>query len=356
MKTAPLVLTLDNREKALLERMISDIPYPREHYAPYIAEIRQRIPLLMTLFAKIQTFCDEQIDLAQRPCAIKIENLPVDRDLPIPDAGAGSVKHISKNTYLSENTLTLIGNMFGYAYSMHYEGKGLINNLIPAKETTAQVTGLGAASDLRFHIENAALRFLGNGRDCSPSALFLLGIRQEARPPKTRLSDARLALRLLSPETKALLSELNYKIKLPYRWRTEDESCAEAETAYIPLLQVMPSGFAIHAAFYGDMIIDIRTEAAERAAKEFESALEEVALDEVVAPGVLLGIDNKITLHARTPFEASFDDRGRAQRWVQRLFVTTSLDNFTGWAMTDSNVYAPKHMAMVRSSSAGPMH
>lgn len=346
MITSPLVLTLGEHEKSLLENLLYDIRYPSNSFAEYVRSIRLKTLLSRNLFSRLFNFVDEQVRLENRPCAIKIENLPIDKNPPVPSPGASFQKHILKETYLSENILTLIANLFGYPYSMHYEGQGLVNNLIPNIETSKDITGLGATSDLRFHIENAALRFLNGGRDCSPKALFLIGVRQDEHPPKTRLSDVRLALKLISSETRAVLEAENYKIKLPYRWRDQNQAYASAETAYIPLLQSTPSGLTAHAAFYGDMIIDMRTNAAGAAAKEFEAALEEVAVDEIVSPGVLLGIDNRITLHARTPFKATFDELGRAQRWVQRIFVTSSLDNFTDWLQTDTNIFAPKENSL----------
>ena len=103
------------------------------------------------------------------------------------------MKRIEKPSYLSENALLLVATLFGEPYSMACEGRGLVNNLIPTQATSTDLTGLGANSDLRFHIENSALRFL-TGRDCSPKALFLTGVRQDITPPLTRLSDARPAL------------------------------------------------------------------------------------------------------------------------------------------------------------------
>lgn len=258
----------------------------------------------------------------------------------MPPTENANLKKIEKHSSLSENLLTLVATIFGHPYSMHYEGRGLINNLIPSRATSKQITGLGATSDLRFHTENVALRF-NTGRDCSPAALFLTGVRQDIRSPKTRLSDARLALELLSEADRIQLAGPNLKIKLPYRWRPHMSETFHDNSPMVPLTEWTAAGLVVHAAFYGDMIADISTLAAERAAKNFEAALEEVALDEVVVPGEMLGIDNNFTLHARTPFDATFDSEGRAMRWVQRVFVTETLDNFDSWNAMEECVYVP---------------
>jgi len=223
---------------------------------------------------------------------------------------------------------------------MFCEGRGLVNNLVPSKGTSRDLTGLGTASELKLHIENAALRFM-SGSDCAPKALLLTGVRQDASPPYTRVSDARQALAMLGPEDRAALASPAYQIRLPYRWRKFRSTYVDAVTRPIALIEWTPAGLVVNVAFYGDMVANILSPRAERAAKNFEAALEEVAVDEIVSPGEILGIDNRTTLHARTAFVASFDQQGRASRWVQRIFVTDALENFQGWERVDDLVFAP---------------
>lgn len=262
----------------------------------------------------------------------------------MPPAQPGGLKRIEKPGYISENVLLLIATLFGGPYSMACEGRGLVNNLVPTRTTAADLSGAGAASDLRFHIENAALRFL-TGRDCSPKALFLTGVRQDKTPPFTRLADARPALALLTLEDRNALMTAQYRIRLPYRWRQFRADYDRVTTPPIPLLRAGVDGLLVNAALYGDMIADFGSAAGERAARNFEAALEAVAVDEIIAPGEVLCIDNRVTLHARTPFAASFDEEGRALRWVQRVFVTEDLSNFRGWDAADGAVFAPRFAA-----------
>ncbi len=39
-------------------------------------------------------------------------------------------------------------------------------------------------------------------------------------------------------------------------------------------------------------------------------------------------VPNGYTLHSRDAFVAKFDPKGRANRWLQRIFVTARLDAF----------------------------
>ena len=339
-KTQIHVKRLSDGERAAVHDAVRDIVYPASNYRPYVDRIKAVRQELRHVFADLIDREDLSRSHPHYGGAIKVENLPVDDFVPPPPLQGGSLKHIGKPTSVSENVLTLIASFFGEPYSMFCEGRGLVNNLVPTQTTSTELTGLGAASDLRFHIENSALRFL-TGQDCAPKALLLTGVRQDVAPPFTRLSDARAALALLSPEDRRTLSSAAYRIRLPYRWRSFREGYDTIVTPRVPLVRATPDGLLVNAALYGDMIADYAHSAAEVAARNFEAALEEVSLDEVVEPGELLCIDNRVTLHARTPFQASFDAEGRARRWVQRLFVTDSLDNFQQWDETDDGVFAP---------------
>ena len=340
LRTSVYTKQLKNGERDFLGSLLEPIIYPEHDYENYLRQIDSVRAQVQPMFSDIMERKSMSRYRADPVGAIKIENLPTDDDLPLPSVGASRLKRIEKKTYISENVLTLIATLFGEPYSMFCEGRGLINNLIPSQTTASDFTGLGAASDLKLHIENSALRFL-TGKDCSPTAMFLLGVKQDANPPYTRLSDTRAALTLLSPSEINALCKPVYKIRLPYRWRTFREGYDQILSPPIALIQETVEGLTVNAAFYGDMIAEYGNAKCERAAKRFEAALDEVALNEIVTPGELLCMDNRITLHARTPFNATFDAHGRANRWVQRLFVTDRLDCFAGWESTDNRVFSP---------------
>jgi L-asparagine oxygenase len=339
-KTRVYTKALSNSLRDTLKEQLSAIVYPESGYCEYLAQIATVRDSVAGEFADLDGFLDDSRNERERPVAIKLVNLPTDQEIPMPPVDGGALKHIKKGKYLSENLLALVSSMFGAPYSMFCEGKGLINNLIPSRKASGDLTGLGATSDLRFHIENAALRFMTE-HDCAPKALFIIGVRQDRSPPYTRLSDARLALDLLSADDRHVLASAAFKIKLPYRWRAYRCDYEAAATEFVPLVEFGSTHTVVSAAFYGDMIGETASDRAKAAAKRFEDALEQVAIDEIVAPGEMLGIDNRCTLHARTPFEASFDELGRAHRWAQRIFIADSLANFVGWHETDRPVFAP---------------
>jgi alpha-ketoglutarate-dependent taurine dioxygenase len=61
-----------------------------------------------------------------------------------------------------------------------------------------------------------------------------------------------------------------------------------------------------------------------------------------IAPGTLVYIDNRITLHSREAFSASFDAAGRAKRWVQRVFIAPSLWTHRKLVRSKHRVFQPQ--------------
>ena len=97
---------------------------------------------------------------------------------------------------------------------------------------------------------------------------------QEPNPPHTRVSDARTAFAMLSPEDRKALMKPQYQIKLPYRWRQFQEGYADLVTRRVPLVQSTPEGLVVNATLYGDMISCFGSEAGERAARDAAESAE----------------------------------------------------------------------------------
>lgn len=96
----------------------------------------------------------------------------------------------------------------------------MVNNLVPHPVAKDEFTGIGSAVDLDFHTENAAQAYDLCG-DISPVGLLLSGVRGDPdnakKGPKTLLSDAREALKLLSEKDINILYSNSFYIKDPYR-------------------------------------------------------------------------------------------------------------------------------------------
>jgi hypothetical protein len=268
-----------------------------------------------------------------------IDNLPIDEHVHgsprFEETGAGF-----KSGVLSENLLVAIGALIAEPYSIHHEGRELVNNLTPHKHTAHEYTGLGSEVELDFHTENAAQAHMPEG-DTSPLALLLLGIRTEpgVDGPKTHVADARVALRLLDAGDISYLRGEHFVIRVPYRWRGATPRPRD-NTDLRPLVTGPEEAPRVTAAFYPDMVLPVN-QAARTALDNFYRAIKEVSVGIHITPGRLVIINNLFTLHSRDRFTPSFDENDRAYRWVQRIFLANSLWNFRSFQQSAERVFDP---------------
>ncbi|WP_216362237.1 TauD/TfdA family dioxygenase, partial [Yersinia massiliensis] len=277
----------------------------------------------------------QRASIKPRPYLI-FKNVPVDHEVffsPCPNQYTPS----AKSGNISENLLVGISSLIGEPYSMYFEGKELINNLIPKRETKDEYTGLGFDVELDFHIENAALKHLDQF-NVSPMGLLLAGVRRDPQSPLTRISDSRLAIAQLGNEDIATLASPLYSIKLPYRWRQSTKAGCE-ETGLVPLISqnhVLPD---ISAVFYPGMI-SASTLRAKAALERFYGLVRENAILIDICPGDLVYIDNRFALHSRDKFTPSYDDKDTPLRWVQRVFVSASLWNHRNLNQVEERIFS----------------
>ncbi|MFB8423855.1 TauD/TfdA family dioxygenase [Priestia megaterium] len=268
---------------------------------------------------------------------IVIENLPKDEEvLTTPDAQIFTPS--AKKGFISENLAIAVGALIGEPYSIVHEGQNVVNNLIPSLETKKEYTGLGSEVELDFHIENAALKYMGD-RNFSPSGLVLTGVRHDPKGPLTRVADAREALRTLSEDDINQLSQPLYRIKVPYRWRLSMPGEMQ-ETSLVPLIQGNIDLPEVAAVFYPDMVIP-ENEVAASAFENFYDAIRKVSFGIDICPGRLIYVDNRFTLHSRDAFKPSLDESGRPLRWVQRVIVASNLWNHRNLNQVKERVFEP---------------
>lgn len=255
-----------------------------------------------------------------------IKNLPIDDDV------CGSPNFLEtgsmfKSGSLSENIITAIGAIIAEPYSIYFEGRELVNNLTAQHNTKQDYTGLGSEVELDLHIENAALKHIAED-DCSPRGLLLLGIRREMNNagPKTIVVDSRKAIQSLSQSDIDLLREENFIIRVPYRWR-QAFSGGNRNTKRCPLISGPTHLPRLSAVFYPDMVLPVNNNA-KKAQDHLYEAMKAVSLGINIFPGNLVYIDNRFALHAREKFTPTYDKNDCSYRWIQRVFITSSLWNF----------------------------
>ena len=340
LKTTCLEYTLSDNVKDELLTCLLDYKYPQDCYKNYLKNLRKIVgsmfpPLLLDLIYECKNSFSP-------PPAVILKNLPVDKELP--STPKYSLPSREKKTSVSENILCSLALLFGEPYAVSTESSSLVNNLIPDKSSLDSFTGLGSRKKLDFHIENSAMRYIFSD-GCTPKGLILTGVRNEVNtPPLTQVSDARLALSLLSEDDIEQLKSHSYIIRVPKRWR---EILEHKHTYSKPVPMILGSRDRpiINAAFYDDMVHPLHQDA-KRAFSAFHRAISSVSVGFVVQPGEAIYIDNRFTLHSRTPFEPYFDDLGRPSRWIQRIFVTDHLWGFRDWKNEKHCIFTPVKEAL----------
>lgn len=328
------VFQLTDQEKNELFSALDKIAYDPAGGDVYIHAIRTA----MTQFLPQRVSAalgKQRASIKPRPYFI-LKNTPIDKEVffsPCPNQYTPS----AKSGNISENLLVGISSLIGEPYSMYFEGKEIINNLIPKREAKMEYTGLGFDVELDFHIENAALKHLEQF-NVSPMGLLLAGVRRDPQSPLTRISDSRLAIAQLGEEDIATLSSPLYRIKLPYRWRDSTQGGRE-ETALVSLISknhILPD---VSAVFYPGMI-SASTPRAEAALERFYGLIKENAIGIDIRPGDLVYIDNRFALHSRDKFTPSYDENDTSLRWVQRVFISASLWNHRNLNQVEERIFS----------------
>ncbi|MGB1110288.1 MAG: TauD/TfdA family dioxygenase [Gammaproteobacteria bacterium] len=333
MKTQVTTVYLSDSERDAMGKALGHFNFKEgAEYGPAIRQARRAL----------ETSCEPLADLMAKvhnastpPGPVVIRNLPFDpsiqRGLLDPeDADSG------KSSSISEGILLGLAGQLGEPYGIVQEGQGLVNNLSPSKASVDNLTGLGSRRALGMHIENAAARLLPGDR--APDGLILTGVSPEpGEGPATFVADGRLALNLVGPEVEAVLRDSQrFEVQFPNRWG-EGEDVRQRS----PIVTGPARAPSFVAALYGDLTRALDDEA-EQALKAFEEALQAVALDVVIEPGVCVVIDNHHVFHGRAGFKARFDENGLPYRWLQRVFWTSSLRRFGDWQRVNERLMVPK--------------
>ena len=330
---APQNLRLTKLEANKIKRVFSDIPYKPYGDQSYIKQLR--ILAYKHFPDRLLTTLEDLKGNSSSYCIF--DNLPIDDVFGSPTGDADSINF--KNGYLSENIILAFASIVAEPYSIHFEGKKIVNDLTPHPESTNEYTGLGSKVELDFHIENAAQVYDSRG-DTSPLALFLLGLRSDPDVigPKTYVADSREALKRMTAADIKILSEKKFIIRQPYRWRSHDSE--NRDTVLHSVLSGPMDQPRVTIAFYPDMVIPVSKEA-KTAYDNFYEHLYDVAIGVDIQPGRLVFVNNRFTLHSRENFTPTFDKDGMPYRWVQRVFVTDSLWSFRSFHKQGERIFDP---------------
>lgn len=329
------VFRLTDREKSILADALVQINYDDSGSSIYINTVKNAA---MAVLPKrvLAALHEQKASLRPRPYLV-FDNMPTDDEV-FGAPTSSETGSLYKSGHISENLAIAIASLIGEPYSISFEGIDIVNNLTPERGKEQDYTGLGSDVELDFHIENAALKFIKD-LNLSPTGLVLTGVRQDPAMPKTRIADVDEAIRLLDPRDLEILRGDNFCLKVPYRWRNA-QAGKSFETDPVSLISGCTIQPEAHVAFYGDMVTPLSDDAT-RAFRNFHEAIKRVSFGVDLTPGRIVCIDNRIALHSRDSFKANYDDNGLPMRWIQRVFVTSTLWNHRSLRRVKERVFEP---------------
>lgn len=280
-------------------------------YLEFDAFLDRAAHAFQSLSDPVQQVVDEFVAGALPCSALVIDGLPQDPTLPpTPTHDDGSRYTTSCITEFAMCAIaSAVGEPVGYAPERWGQ---LVHNVFPTEgegiPSQRFRTGLGFHSELSCHPE-------------SPDHVLLLCLRQDpARVATTWVLDVRLVLESLPDEVAALLFLPEFALdlgKLHYVYVSGGERISN-RPEHRPLISIMTGDRARPSVRYEPALMTPQTDRARYAFSCLAAVLGDLATPVVLTAGSALLIDNRLSLHARSTFPASFDG---ADRWIRRMMI-----------------------------------
>ncbi|MFE0119359.1 TauD/TfdA family dioxygenase [[Kitasatospora] papulosa] len=239
-----------------------------------------------------------------------IGGLPVDRaDLPATPSVTGSVQ---RRATVPAALLTMVACGLGEPLAYRAEKSGaLVQDVVPVPGQE-NFHGNAGSVPLSFHTENGF-------HPHPPDYVIFLCLRADhERIAGMRVAGIRQALPLLAPASREALFAPEF-ITTPPPSFAPDTAASNPAVEPRPVLSGAVEDPDIRMA---QLVTTPLTPRATEALFEFGRACEATARTLRLAPGDLVIIDNRVTVHGRTAFHPRYDG---ADRWLQRTYATMDL-------------------------------
>jgi len=237
--------------------------------------------------------------------AILVRHLPVGE---VPATPSSPTDPTTKDA-VSEFVLLTVARRLGQPVGYEPEHGGqVVQNLLPTAADADRQTSTSSAVDLEFHTETAFHRH-------KPRYLLLLCLKGDP--------EARTLLCAISQVVDRLPLGVRQVLREP-RFRTGiDESFTGERTDRLGHLVPVLAGTeeAPTFTFDADLMVGIDDEAA-AALETLRLTIREEHVGVALRAGDLLVVDNSVSVHGRSSFQARFDG---TDRWLQRTFVVSDL-------------------------------
>jgi L-asparagine oxygenase len=241
-----------------------------------------------------------------------LKGLPTDPDLLRVKTPGHDERSLEKTTFVSERCLGMIGSRLGHLVSYIQEKNGdLFQNIAPLKTSEKIQASSGSKNRLQFHRETVFHPY-------APEYLLLFCLRPDHEGlAETTYASITHALPLLSASDRELLFQPLYRTGIDYSFG--NVNTVKGNGPVIPVLYGNPADPFLN---YDEDLMTALTPEAEGALSALKTAIASVYRGVKLQAGDLLCIDNRRTVHGRSPFRPRYDG---FDRWLQRSFVVRDL-------------------------------
>lgn len=303
----PLVtIQCDDPTRKALEHLLRRLPC----HAAYNTTAPQAMQLIC---AALQPYDLEQImhvrDVPTAAGVVVFRNGPrtAPADLPAtPTAGPALTQITVVQTHFLLGMALLLGRPYGYPAE---QDGALVHQIRPVRGQEMARSNAGSAVDHRLHTEIAGLT-------CRPHFLALVCLRADPHgEARTTVADARTLCQHLDEESLATLRRPEFRLRIPHSF--DAGSGGTPWTAPLPVLTGPAELPELRLNLNGIQAVTPQATAALTALTrvlDIPGVVEEIAL----APGDLLLLCNRRTVHGRTPFRSRYDGQ---DRWYQRIYI-----------------------------------
>jgi L-asparagine oxygenase len=217
-----------------------------------------------------------------------------------------------KATFTSERCLAMVGSRLGHLVSYIQEKNGdLFQNLAPVQGSEQIQSSSGSKSRLQFHRETVFHPY-------APEYLLLLCLRPDHDlVAETIYASIIHALPLLSAAHRDLLFQPLYQTGIDYSFGNVQTIKGKG-----PVMPVLYGNREDPFLNYDEDLMEAMTPEAAVALAALQNAIASVYQSIKLSAGDLLCIDNRRTVHGRSPFKPRYDG---FDRWLQRSFVVRDL-------------------------------
>jgi L-asparagine oxygenase len=246
-----------------------------------------------------------------------LRGLPTDPDLDLVQTPPNAERSPLKTTHVSERCLAMVGSRLGHLVSYIQEKNGdLFQNLAPVKGREQIQASSGSQIRLQFHRETVFHPY-------PPEYLLLYCLRPDHdHLAETTYASIHHALPLLSAEHREQLFQPAYRTGIDYSFGNLQTIKGNG-----PIMPVLYGNRHDPFLNYDEDLMTALTPEADEALAALREAIATVYRGVRLEAGDLLCIDNRRTVHGRSPFTPRYDG---FDRWLQRAFVVRDLGRSAG--------------------------